>query len=73
MRKFEINVPDATLTDISRAILAEEFDFVVKATNEEEIVKVEIPYDKDRNDSITDLEEDLNQIVEDYYEEEKNS
>lgn len=72
MRKFEMNVPVKALPDIATAIHAEEFVFITKPTDDEELVTIEIPYDKEKDDEISTIEENLNQIVEDFYEKEDN-
>lgn len=72
MRKFEMNVPVKTLPDIATAIHTEDFVFVTKPTDDEEIVTIEIPYEKEKDEDISTLEENMNQIVEDFYENEEN-
>jgi hypothetical protein len=70
MRKFEINVPHEVLPDVTRAIHGQDFVFTTKPTGDDDIVKIEVPYEKERNDEISDLEEEINQIVEDHYDDE---
>ena len=53
MRKFEMNVPVKTLPDIATAIHTEEFVFVTKPTDDEEIVTIEIPYEKEKDEDIS--------------------
>jgi hypothetical protein len=73
MRKFETNVPHEVLPDVTRAVHGQNFVLTTKPTGEDDIVKIQVPYDADRNDDITELEEEINTIVEKFYDGEEES
>ena len=72
MRKFEINVPLEVMPNITTAIHSKNFVFTTKPTTDEDIVKIEVPYEKDSNDEISELEDEINEVIENFYEEEEN-
>lgn len=72
MRKFEINVPLEVLSDVTTAIHSRDFVFTTRPTTDEEIVRIEVPYEKDSHDEISELEDEINLVIENFYEEEEN-
>ncbi|MDQ3112354.1 MAG: hypothetical protein M3R17_20935 [Bacteroidota bacterium] len=59
------------MPDITTAIHSKDFVFTTKPTTDEDLVKIEVPYEKDSNDEISELEDEINLVIENFYEEEE--
>lgn len=71
MRKATFTVPREGMTEFAEELSTRNFPNSIVGTTEEEEIIIEVPYDKEDEDEINELEDILEKIIDDLEEEEE--